>query len=287
MALPNLFVIGAAKAGTTSLHSYLDGHPQIQMSAIKEPRFFAGPENGIPFPPERVWKLADYEALFDPAFAVRGEASTDYAASPRRAGTAGRIKELVPDARFVYLVRDPIERTVSHYQMAVAVMGERRSLRQALGDLRDLRSPYVASSLYGTQMDEYLRHFQGERILVIDQAALLADRETTLRRVFGFLGVDADAAIDGIGEEHLSRAEWRRYPTGYVRLVDRIIAPPLRWIPSGLKRSLRRSVERLLWPPLEREPVDAESRERLAELYAPQVGRLRELTGEDFSHWTL
>ena len=125
MALPTFFVIGAPKAGTTSLHTYLDAHPQIQMSAVKEPRFYAGPDNGIAYPPDHVADPAAYEALFDPAFPVRGESSTDYATHPRRTGVPERIKAAVPEARFVYMVRDPIARTVSHHRMTTALLGER------------------------------------------------------------------------------------------------------------------------------------------------------------------
>lgn len=287
MSLPNFFVIGAAKAGTTSLHHYLGQHPQIQMSANKEPRFFAGPENGIPYPPDRVSSLAEYELLFDPAFEVRGEASTDYAAHPRREGAPQRIRDLVPAAKFVYLVRDPIARSISHFQMGVALMGERRSLSKALGDLSDLRSPYIASSLYASQLELYLRHFPQERFLVIDQADLLADRRSTLQRVFAFLAVDEGAALPDLDEELLSSAEWRTYSPRYLTAVDRFVVPATQWIPRGMRRTLRRSVERILWPPLERPSIGDELRARLEELYSPEANRLRALTGNEYASWSV
>jgi Sulfotransferase domain len=285
--LPSFFVIGAAKAGTTSLHSYLAQHPEVQMSATKEPRFFAGPANGIPYPPDRVWSREEYERLFDPAVEVRGEASTDYAAHPRRQGAPERIKALVPEAKFVYLVRDPIERTVSHFQMGVALMGERRTLKQALGDLSDHRSQYIASSLYGSQLENYLRHFPQERILVLDQARLRSDRRAAMARIFAFLGVEESFEVPSLEQELLSKREWRTYSPRYVGFVDRWLAPPLRWVPRGLKRSLRRSVERRLWPPLEQPRIDAELRARLEALYAPQADRLRALTGEELAGWSV
>lgn len=114
-ALPTFFIIGAAKAGTTSLHWYLDQHPEVGMSTIKEPNFLSGPENGIPYPTRRITELSDYRRLFDPTYPVRGEASPSYTNSPRRRGVPERVKKLVPAARFIYLVRDPVERTISHY----------------------------------------------------------------------------------------------------------------------------------------------------------------------------
>src|SRR5665213_4176180 len=111
-ALPTFFIIGAPAAGTTSLHYYLDQHPQIQMSASKEPGFFAPVSDSLN--PSRsgerykVEHLDQYERLFDPVIGVRGEATVDYANYPRRKGVPGRIKKLVPDAKLIYLVRDPI-----------------------------------------------------------------------------------------------------------------------------------------------------------------------------------
>lgn len=284
MTLPTFFIIGAPKAGTTSLHSYLDGHPQIQMSAVKEPRFFAGPENGIAYHPARVEALAEYEALFDPAVAVRGESSTDYATHPRRQGVPERIKAMVPEARFVYLVRDPVARTVSHYRMTSALLGERRSIVEALGDLSDRRGPYISASMYATQLELYLRHFPQERMLVLDQADLQSDRRATLAEVFRFLEVDDGLELPGLDDELLGSSRWRSYPVGYADFIARVVAPRFRWVPYGVRKSLRSSVERLLWRPVEAD-LPGELQERLEQVYAPEVARLRSLTGKAFPSW--
>jgi Sulfotransferase family len=285
MALPTFFVIGAAKSGTSSLHFYLDQHPEVQMSANKEPRFFAGPERGTPHPPDKVWDRDEYERLFDPAYAVRGESSTDYAAHPRRQGSAARIKELVPEAKFVYLVRDPIARTISHYKMGVALMGERRTLEEALEDLNPF-SPYLASSLYATQIELYREHFPAERMLVVDQADLLSDREATLRRIFAFLDVDPDYRIE-TEEKLLDSAQWRTYSPGYLGFVNRYLAPRVQWVPKGFRRSVRGAIERVLWPPLETPTADGEVGEGLRAVCAEEAGRLRRLTGLELPAWSV
>ncbi len=163
MALPTFFIIGAPKAGTTSFHYYLNQHPQIQMSAVKEPSFFA-PSSNPPDARRSINRLDQYEQLFDPAVGVRGEASTNYAEYPFRQGVPERIKELVPEAKFVYLVRDPIDRTMSHYHHLVADGGERRSLEEIFNDLSDPRTPCICASLYALQLELYLRDFPQERI---------------------------------------------------------------------------------------------------------------------------
>lgn len=287
MALPTFFIIGAPKAGTTSLHLYLNQHPEIQMSANKEPRFFAGPENGIAYPPGRVSRLQDYEELFDPAIRVRGEASTDYSIHPRRQGAPARIRKLVPEARFLYLVRDPIARTISHYRMRVAFLGERRPLAEALSDFSDPSSPYIWPSLYASQLERYLSRFPEERIMVIDQAELLSDRRRTLREVFSFLSVDPSLKSVRFDEVLSSSREWRAYSPGYARLVDRLIAPAARWIPRRARRAARRSVEARLWPALETPSLDDKLHAQLRALYVIEAERLRALTGKAFPTWSV
>ena len=109
--MPNLFIIGAAKCGTTSLHCYLDLHPEISMSRIKEPRFFACPEG--PREERAITDRNRYLALFEAGKKIRGEASPAYSQHPAVSGVPGRIAMESPDAKFIYLVRDPIERIES------------------------------------------------------------------------------------------------------------------------------------------------------------------------------
>lgn len=286
MALPTFFIIGAQKAGTTSLHYYLDQHPEIQMSSVKEPHFFSGPENGLPYLLDRVDRLAEYEKLFDPAIRVRGEASAEYAAHPRRQDVPVRIDELVPEAKFIYLVRDPVARTVSHYKMLVALKGERRSLQEVLGDMSDLKSPLIAPSLYASQLELYLRYFDEDRMLVIDQADLLANRAATLGQVFSFLSVDGLIDSSLFETELLSSQNWRTYPDGYVDFIARAVAPRVRWVPRGIRRPVRQFVENILWPPLDAS-LDDELRIRLEERFAPEASRLRALTDKTLATWSV
>jgi hypothetical protein len=287
MALPTFFIIGAAKSGTTSLHYYLDQHVEIQMSANKEPNFFAGPENGIPYPARRISRLDEYERLFDPAVGVRGEASPGYTNYPRRQGVPERIKDLVPQAKFIYLVRDPIARTVSHYQHLVSIGEEHRSLQDALSDLANPYLPLICHSRYASQLELYLSHFPQERMLVIDQADLLADRRSTLRKIFAFLSVDDTFASTQFDQELFKSSERRALPSGYGRFVERVVAPTVQWVPKRTRRSLRRSVERMLWPPLQTPTLDENLRASLRELYAGEVERLRALTGQGFPTWSM
>lgn len=288
MTLPTFLIIGAAKAGTTSLHFYLDQHPEVQMSRVKETNFFAGPPNGIPYPVGRVDRREDYEALFDPAFPVRGEASPSYSNAPRRSGVPGRVKELVPEARFVYLVRDPVDRLVSQYRMRVADGKERHSFREAVAQL-DTADPQsfhlTCQSFYGRQLEFYLEEFPQERVLVLDQARLRGEREEALAEVFEFLGVDCGFRAGAFESELFKGNGKRRYPRWLARAKP-VLRGSLGALPAGFRDRLRASVERSL-PPVPELEVEPAERDRLRELFAPDAARLRELTGLRFETWSV
>lgn len=286
MTRPTFLVIGAMKCGTTSLHHYLMLHPEIQIPPVKEPNFFSGPAGSFPYPAgsRRVDTLEKYERMFDGAYRARGEASPNYTTHPRREGVPERIKAVVPDAKLIYIVRDPVVRTVSQYQLEVSSTGESRSLAGALGDLSDPYSIYTCPSFYARQLERYLRHFPQEQIMVVDQADLLADRVSTLRSIFGFLCVQEGFSHPGFEERLNTSSEHRTY-SRFVGITMRARSSPLQKLPRGLRVAMRRSVERVVSRPLPPPELDEGLRGRLQELYAEDAGRLRELTGLRFGSW--
>ena len=185
-ALPNVVVIGAMKCGTTALHRYLDGHPQVSMAAIKEVNFFIGEED----PQVGQWDrgLGWYASLFDADTPVRGESSPGYT-SPDHLEVPARMAQVVPDARLVYLVRHPVDRAMSQYLHHRRDGAERRPIEVAL---RDPASQYVARSSYHERVQPFLRHFRREQLLVVVQERLLADPAVQLRRVYEHVGADPE-----------------------------------------------------------------------------------------------
>lgn len=285
--LPTFFIIGATKAGTTSLSKYLGLHPQIHMAPWKEPHFFVQPGDGLLTISHRIATLKEYERLFESALGVRGEASTSYSHYPARGGVAERIREHVPDARFVYLVRDPIDRVVSHYVHQVAWEAERRPIDEAVGDLKHPHNVYVCASRYATQIERYLALFPEENFLVVDNNDLRREQARSLTEIFRFLGVDPTIAPGDFGREWNTADEQRLYPHLYSRLRHQ---GPLRRLPAPLRGRLQRlagRAERGLWRPVEKpEPSDV-LRARLVEVFTDEVSRLRSLTGKAFGTWTL
>lgn len=185
--LPNLVIIGAAKCGTTSLHYYLSLHPEIFMSEIKEPRFFVD----APEPFGRWSRGIDwYRGLFTTNAPVCGEASPAYTSWPTRDGVVERMYGLIPRAKLLYLVREPMEKLRSAYLMASRRAVTTGSFSDFLESSSGERVRHGAR--YGTQLRQYLQRFPKDQIAVVESASLLEDRLATLKKIFRFLAVDAD-----------------------------------------------------------------------------------------------
>jgi hypothetical protein len=195
-ALPNLVIVGAMKCGTTSLHDHLDAHPDVGMSQPKELNFFLGPDVVDVADDEETWTLGNwhrgtgwYAAHFDPDCPVRGESSPGYT-SPSHPEAAARMAAVVPGARLVYAVRDPVRRALSQYGHHRRQGTESRPLAEAL---LDPASQYLARGRYLERLGPFLATgaFDG-RITVVAQEELEADLCGTVRRVFAALDVDPD-----------------------------------------------------------------------------------------------
>jgi hypothetical protein len=269
--LPNLIVIGAQKCGTSSLHYYLDQHPDIAMSRPKELNFFS----------RDAWErgVAWYAAQFEPGAAIRGESSPSYTFYPRHRGVAKRMYSIVPDAKLIYLVRDPIERIVSHYLHNYVWRLEHRGIEHVLaGPDRD---HFLAVSKYFMQLKQYLAFFPRSRVLVLAHDELLHDRTGTMRQIFDFLEVESSF--------YDKRFEKLRYRTSDRRRKTRLGASLAAMTRVELPERLSFQVQRLLPYPfargIERPAVDGALRERLTRELRDDANRLRELTGKEFRGW--
>ncbi|MEA2079032.1 MAG: sulfotransferase [Pseudomonadota bacterium] len=181
MKRPNLFVLGAMKSGTTSLHEYLDRHPHVFMSPKKEPAYFVeeyGWSNG------EKWYLNLFAAAREEQ--IIGESSTDYTKLPRFQGVPKRVEAFNPEARLIYIMRDPIERTISHYWWRVRFNGESRSMLEAIKE-----EPYYrAVSNYAMQLRPYIELFGLGNIKAITFEQMVEDPVATMRGVFDWLGLE-------------------------------------------------------------------------------------------------
>ncbi len=274
MILPNFLIIGAAKAGTTSLYHYLRQHPQVFMSAVKEVNFFAYAGQGSRQFPVR--SLEEYGALFREVRAEKavGEASPRYLSHPE---AAERIRRTLPEVRLVASLRDPVERAYSGYLMQVRKGRERRP-PEACFERGDV---YVEGGFYGEQLRRFYDRFDSGRIHVLLFEELGGRARATLRALFDFLEVDPDFAPDTSVRHNVGGYPARRW---LVRLLaSRWLRETVaQWAPAPVQSLGRRLRERNLTAAPALPP---QLRQRLLELYRPDIERLQGLVGRDLSAW--
>lgn len=296
MTLPNFLVIGAAKAGTTSLHRYLGQHPQIFMSRLKETNFFAlegkprfgGPHDRSIVNRDMIWRERDYRRLFRHVrgeLAI-GEASPRYLYTP---GTARRIRSRIPEARLLAVLRQPAERAHSHFVMRCRDGFEPcATLEEALADgprrrrLNWASGRYLEQGFYARQLSEYFDNLPSDQVRVFLFEDLCNDPQGLLRQIFEFLGVDEDFPIDTSRRENVSGT----LANPILRLLWTRTHPPRRLIRPLLPKRLRGLVSRfVISRPLYRVPLEPGLRRRLTELYRDDILELQKMIDRDLSAW--
>jgi hypothetical protein len=216
--LPNFFLAGAPKAGTTSLARYLAQHPEIFMSPVKEPSYFASEVRSENFAAiehrTAAGLVADwksYLALFRGAKLARaiGEASVCYLWSPT---APGNIAEAIPQARILLVLRDPADRAFSQYFQGVARRRIHWTFREhidaGLADhdgLFRLTYPFLEFGDYAPQIRRYLHHFPAEQIHIRLYDDFQNDSQPFMREIFEFLGVNAGFTPDLSQRDHVYR----------------------------------------------------------------------------------
>ncbi len=292
MALPNFFILGAAKCGTTSLHDLLKDHPEIFLPAAKEPQFFSDDDR-------HARGLAAYEAehfagATEPA---RGEATPHYLAWPK---VAGRIQEAIPEAghRFIVILRDPVERAYSLYWNMVAEGVEPLSFEDALAAEQErsrdpwlarhgsLRFLYTSSGLYGRQMEQYLEHFDRERFLMLRFEDLRDDPLALARRIYVFLGVSVDFEPRTLEAANPSGLPRSRALHAFLRRPHWIKEPLKRLLPLPARQRLLSRAFAWNRRPTAYEPMAAGTERMLRAQFEPDLLLLSKLTGFDVTAWT-
>jgi hypothetical protein len=274
--LPTFLVIGAMKAGTTSLFHYLRCHPQIHMSETKEVMFFDPRHNwhrGVG------WYTRQFVGAGPGVLAV-GEASTSYTKYPEVDGVPERIASILDDPRLVYVVRDPVERMRSHYLHNLATGMEWRPMDEAF----DANPMYLNISRYALQLERYLARFPADRILVVDAHRLRDDRVETLRSIFDFLGVDPYRVPASVETEFFRSSERVMRPA-VIRRLRRV--PRVRAAAAHVPGPIKLIGRRLPAPPLdlERGELSTALRARLVEALSVDVQRFRSYVGGGFDGW--
>ena len=286
---PNLFLIGSMKSGTTSLHTYLDAHPSIFMSSMKEPTYFADADELKQVSPtiwERgYWRDLDrYLALFADAgdAAYAGESSTNYSKLPQVTQVAERIAEFNPSARILYIMRDPVERTISHYWHMARWHDESRDVLKAVQQ----DASYRQVSHYSMQLAPYFDCFDRDQIRTLTLETLRADPAGTMQDIFEWLGVEplATSEDSGAAKNVTSREVVQVRGRGILHRIKHSRAWDL--IGPMVPKRIRTLGNRLSQHSVDRTKVDtAKVIEYLRPLQQEETRELAQLLGREFPEW--
>ncbi len=287
---PNLFLIGAMKSGTTYLHKLLEAHPSIFMCQPDEPSYFVDPDQLKRLWPAMwdrgFWRSEEhYLRLFQPAgdATLLGEASTNYTKLPLVSGVPQRIRNFNPDARFIYLMRDPVERTLSHYWHMVRYHAEHRKILRAIRE----DPQFLDVSHYVVQLAPFLELFGRDRVSVLTYEQLTRDPAGTMRSLYDRLGVGGSgvemsvfAQPENVTPEVVSMASWG----GVLQRLRQSL--PLRAMTPHVPSSLRQMARRLATRDVYRQFVDtSDVIGFLQPIQRRQTDELTRLLGREFPEW--
>jgi Sulfotransferase family len=293
-ALPNFLVIGAQKSGTTALYYHLRSHPQVFMSPVKEPQFFAsdlaGPSAG---PGDRAsYRFQDIDAYRGLFSGVRGEAAVGEASVSYLYSSvaARRIAETIPDARLIAVLRNPVDRAHSNYLHLVRDGREPcRDFAAALAAEDDRRRQgwsanwhYRAKGYYGRQIARYLDVFPRERLRVYLYDDFEERPRVVLDDIARFLAVEPAFDQDLSLRLNVAGIPRRARLYGLLRRMER-----LKWAANAVApAAVRRRA--LAWQnrTLDRPEVPPGLRRELMAGYRDDLALLEDRTGLDVSRWT-
>jgi hypothetical protein len=303
---PNFFIVGAAKAGTTSLYHYLSAHTDIFMSPIKEPNYFAKDVvNRLPVEARRVLQL-NYRAFVrtgracDDAFVPTwdqycelfsrtgaqcaiGEASTFYLLSTH---AAKDIRDACPGAKIIIVLRDPVERAYSHYLMNLRAGSARggflAEFREGLKEGTEERASFVYRSMgmYSRQVERYLRYFPVERVKILLYDDMRSNLNSFVRSVLQFLEVDSDVEL--VSQERFNRARLPRYP----RLNALLLSTGLKkWFARVAPAPAARFAWQVFFTDRAVPRLSMEERAQALPFFRDDIERLQTLIGRNLSRW--
>lgn len=279
---PNLFIIGAMKSGTTSLHNYLDAHPKIAMSEEKEPGYFVE-QLGLHKGEQWYCNLFEDETRYR----YRGESSTHYTKLPVYRGVVERIFQFNPDARLIYIMRDPFERLISHYWHAVRDIhhgGETRPLLKAVAEQPD----YLAFSDYATQLKPYIDLFGRNAVYALTFESLRQNPDKEVNLIFDWLQLENHPIHKEASTAHNQKPDDITGVSGkgilnkiqYSKTWDSIS----RFVPTQFKQLAKKAAYKEVdQQEIERDIL--ELRSRIAETQQKQIEALSHLLNRQFPEW--
>jgi hypothetical protein len=292
--MPNLFIIGAAKAGTTALYDYLSQHPQVFLSRIKEPMFFSRDEcyaRGLDWYADVCFEGAEN-------YPVRAEATPHYLYWSEK--VAPRIKEVYGEipVKFIVSFRDPVSRAYSWYWNMVregredlgfdeALRVEELRLKQNRHELYQLGSMvygYSAGSQYASLLQPYLELFSPESFFFVFQDDLKSRVNGTCKEIFEFLGIESSIHIS---TTRSNPAAMPRSRLLHKTLRRRFLFKELikRFMPIGVRRPLKKKMMQVNLKETPYVPLDPQLAHELRLSFGIEIEKLEKITGRELSSW--
>lgn len=296
--MPNFIIIGAPRAGTTSLYHYLHQHPQIVMGKIKETNFFAflasQLETNYEIKPNSKWQvttLPEYEALFESKKNAKaiGEASPIYLFTP---GVPNQIHKYIPTAKIILILRNPIDRAYSTYLKNRREGFETRSFEDAV--MQEIQNPstivcsenfYVRAGLYFEHITRYLQYFDISRFKIIFQEDLEEFPKVILKNVFEYLEVEnqfiPDVSVrfnEALPPMLMKKTSGRRAMKKITSTLRQFIPPKVYFSLLNMKYAINKKV--VTYPALL-----ANTKLLLRNQYTADIEKLQSFTGRDLSKW--
>ncbi|HJN64174.1 MAG TPA: sulfotransferase [Flavobacteriales bacterium] len=294
MALPNLLIVGAAKSGTTSLHNYLNQHPEVFMCNPKEPHFLINKEIGLKRILVGIDDFQEYEKLF---FAgkenkYRGESSVMYLMYPDI--VIPKIKELFGDeTKIIIMLRNPVDRAYSGFQHVKRYNVNETSTFEKAWEISEERyfsntvitpaSRYQELGLYYNQVKSYFEKLQYVHVIIYDDYK--ADFKGEMHKVFDFLAIDKINI--NIEERHMiGDWQWENDRMKKIMIKKNSLRSFLKIIIpfKSLRKMLRIKIKQSTTNKVLE--MKKETRQMLQEFYKEDVANLSELLDRDLNYWT-
>lgn len=272
MTLPNFLVIGAQRAGTTWLDAVLRSHPSVFMPADrKEVHFFDRfYDRGVD------WYRAFFPDRETEGFRAIGENTPAYLAYPE---VPDRIERVIPDCRFIVILRNPVDRAYSEYGLAVMAGAESRSFEEVL----DANASILERGMYSKHLSRYFERFGRERVCVLICERIVNQPLALAQRLGVFLSLDASEFDTNVPRANESMIP--RFPLA--RSLARTFGRKLRSLgmDSLVEKAKELGLSRAFGNRGSLPKMRSETREWLREFYAPELTRLEGLLQERIPEW--